>query len=579
MSNNPSPINIENWKVEKIGVIGPGIVGMPMAAMLAHARIKIGTEKPAKVVVVQRESLNSGWKVNAINNGRSVIGGIEPELDEIVRDAVHAGLLSATHDFSELSNADVILVSVQTDKKGYEPDYGPLFGALEKLGEALKSKPPGKVPLVVFESTLAPTTMDTLIRDHFEKYGLKEGKDILLGNSPNRVMPGRLVERVKASDKLAGGLHPQTPKMISKLYNHIVTKGIVFKTNSLTAEIVKTLENAYRDIRIAFSTEIVRYCDKNNIDFYAVRDKVNSLLSQSDKATSDPNAVPSGGILIPMLGVGGHCLPKDGILLWWRNIGRGTDTSNSLILNSRIINDESPSYTFNQAEEVSGKLKNKRIALLGVAYRFNSEDTRNSPTLALASYLRDNDISYIMHDPYVKTDDQNLLRFRQDSYFTKDLNTALQTADYVFICTAHKSYIDEFEKIVSFENIKGLMDACNIYSAIQFENSNIKYCGIGRGLKLPDTEFVSFVYESFRAMEKGLANELLGLIEFYNANYVHDDFNKVDFYEVQRLAKTCSTGCEIANPGRVDEVLEFEGFSSRLVQCAYNYSSEHRAQG
>ena len=102
------------------------------------------------------------------------------------------------------------------------------------------------------------------------------------------------------------------------------------------------MENAYRDVRIAFSTEIVRYCDENNIDFYKVRDKVNTMLSQSDLATSNPNVVPSGGILIPMLGVGGHCLPKDGILLWWRNIETGTDTSNSLILNSRIINDESP---------------------------------------------------------------------------------------------------------------------------------------------------------------------------------------------------------------------------------------------
>ena len=120
--------------------------------------------------------------------------------------------------------------------------------------------------------------MDTLFREHFKKYGLEEGKDILLGNSPNRVMPGRLVERIRDSDKLAGGLHPETPKLIAKLYNHIVTNGEVFQTNSLTAEIVKTLENAYRDVRIAFSTEIVRYCDENNIDFYKVRDKVNSKL-------------------------------------------------------------------------------------------------------------------------------------------------------------------------------------------------------------------------------------------------------------------------------------------------------------
>ena len=389
MHNTHFPINLNTWEIKKIGVIGPGIVGMPMAGMLAAAKIQSAAGEPARVMVIQRDSANSGWKVNAINNGKSVIGGIEPELDDIVGQSVKEGRLSASSDFNTLSDADVVLVSVQTDKKGFEPDYGPLFGALDKLALALQKKPAGKIPLIIFESTLAPTTMDTLIREHFKKYGLVEGKDILLGNSPNRVMPGRLVERIRESDKLAGGLHPQTPQLISWLYRHIVKNGEVFETNSLTAEIVKTLENAYRDVRIAFSTEIVRYCDKKNINFYAVREEVNNMLSQADGASSDPNAVPSGGILIPMLGVGGHCLPKDGILLWWRNIEKGTDTSRSLILKARHINDESPVHTFHQATGHFGSLKGKKIALLGVAYRFNSEDTRNSPTLALANYLRE----------------------------------------------------------------------------------------------------------------------------------------------------------------------------------------------
>jgi UDP-N-acetyl-D-mannosaminuronic acid dehydrogenase len=569
MKNQPSPINAETWKIEKIGVVGPGIVGMPMASMLAHARIKIGTNQPAKVIVVQRDSNNSGWKVDSINNGKSVIGGIEPDLDDITREAVKAGILSASSDFSVLSDADVILVSVQTDKKGFAPDYGPMFGALEKLAEALQNKPDSKVPLVIFESTLAPTTMDTLFREFFKKYGLEEGKNILLGNSPNRVMPGRLVERIRESDKLAGGLHPETPKLIAKLYNHIVTNGEVFQTNSLTAEIVKTLENAYRDVRIAFSSEIVRYCDENNIDFYQVRDQVNARLSQTDGASSDPNVVPSGGILIPMLGVGGHCLPKDGILLWWRNIESGTDTSKSLILNSRIINDESPSLTFKQAEKFFGNLKDRKIALLGVAYRFNSEDTRNSPTLTLANYLRDNGVSYIMHDPYVKNDDQNLKKYNQENHFTRDLDEALQDADYIFMCNSHKEYMDNIHKITTTsKSLKGLVDACNIYQADYFKSIDIPYTGIGRGKDEPTEEFITFVYDSFQAMEHGLAVELLKLIEFYNANYAFDDFNKVQFSEVQKLAKTCSTGCEIADPIVVDKIASYNGFNSKLVGFA-----------
>ncbi len=569
MEKQLSPIHAESWKVEKIGVVGPGIVGMPMASMLAHAKIKIGTKEPAQVVIVQRNSKNSGWKVDSINAGKSVIGGIEPDLYDITREAVSAGNLKASSDFSELSDADVILVSVQTDKKEFEPDYGPMFGALEKLAEALQKKPSSKVPLVIFESTLAPTTMDTLFREYFKKYGLVEGENILLGNSPNRVMPGRLVERIRESDKLAGGLHPETPKLIAKLYNHIVTNGEIFQTNCLTAEIVKTLENAYRDVRIAFSSEIVRYCDENNIDFYVVRDKVNALLSQSDNATNDPNAVPSGGILIPMLGVGGHCLPKDGILLWWRNIESGTDTADSLILHSRIINDESPSYTFQQAEKFFGVMKDKKIALLGVAYRFNSEDTRNSPTLALANHLRDYGISYIMHDPYVKTDDQNLQKYSQENHFTNNLEEAIKDADYIFMCTPHKEYIDNKQKITGYnKSLKGLLDACNIYQSEYFESIGIPYSGIGRGKKQPAREFTDFVYNSFQAMEHGLANELMELIEFYNANYAFDEFNKVKFSEVQKLARTCSTGCVIAESLAVINVPTYNGFNSKLAAYA-----------
>lgn len=571
MEKNQSPVTLQNWNIKKIGVIGPGIVGMPMAAMLAHARIKIGSDEPAKVVVVQRNSVNSGWKVDAINNGKSVIGGIEPELDDITAAAVKAGTLSASADFSVLSDADVVLVSIQTDKneEGFEPDYGPMFGGLEKLAEALQKKPAGKIPVVIFESTLAPTTMDTLFREHFKKYGLEEGKDILLGNSPNRVMPGRLVERIRDADKLAGGLHPETPKLIARLYSHIVTNGEVFQTNSLTAEIVKTLENAYRDVRIAFSTEIVRYCDENNIDFYEVRDRVNALLSQTDKASADPNAVPSGGILVPMLGVGGHCLPKDGILLWWRNYQKKNDTTRSLILESRLINDASPVHTFKQAEKAFGSLTGKKIALLGVAYRFNSEDTRNSPTLALANYLRENNIEYIMHDPYVKDDDQNILRFKQEKHLTHDLKKALDFADYVFICSAHKEYIDRFGEISSAPHVKGIMDAANIYSRKQFSGDPARYEGIGKGTGKPSEEFIRFVYDSFIAMEKGVAHELKGLIRFYNDNYAFDEYNKVKFEDVQRLAKTCSTGCEIANADPIEKVPVYQGFSSILSQKGF----------
>ena len=291
--------NASRWTIEKIAVIGPGIVGMPMAAMLAHARVVEGGGHAAAVTVIQRDSPSSGWKVGAINEGRSPIGGVEPQLDRIVGESVAAGLLRATHDAGEAADADVILVCVQTDKTGFAPDYGPLMASLDAVAEALRHRPAGNIPLVVFESTLAPSSMATVIRDHFARYGLLDGRDVLLGNSPNRVMPGRLVERVAASDKIVAGLHPLTPRLIRRLYAHIVTGGTLLETNAMTAEVVKTLENAYRDVRIAYSTEIVRYCDRHDLDFYAVRDEVNRRLAQPDEASANPTAVPSGGILGP----------------------------------------------------------------------------------------------------------------------------------------------------------------------------------------------------------------------------------------------------------------------------------------
>jgi UDP-N-acetyl-D-mannosaminuronic acid dehydrogenase len=557
------------WSLRKIAVIGPGIVGMPMAALLAHARIREGSEEPARVVVLQRDSRTSGWKVPAINAGKSVIGGVEPALDRIVEETVRAGILSASHEYSAAADADMVLVAVQTDKKGFGPDYGPLMEALEGLAVALSARPKGNVPIIVFESTLAPSSMPTLIKDHFARHGLIEGRDILLGNSPNRVMPGRLVERVAAADKLVAGLHPLTPKLIERVYSRIVTQGQLHLTNSMTAEVVKTLENAYRDVRIAFAAEIVRYCDEQGIDFYAVRDAVNERLAQTDAASADATAVPSGGILVPTVGVGGHCLPKDGILLWWRKIESGADTSNALILRSREINDASPAETTRLAERHFGALDGRRVALLGVAYRFDSEDTRNSPTLSLARHLLEKNCHIRLHDPYVKSDDQNLERSGLTSYFSRELAASVADAEILYFCTGHGGYQRGLQEILALApQAKAVIDGANLYRPADFAGRSIGYAGIGRGRHAPSDDFVDFVTASFRTMETGVANELAGIVDFLNDRYADSDFNKIALSEVRRLAGTCVTGCAIANTGALARVPQYGGFSTTLARCA-----------
>ncbi len=535
------------WSVRKIAVVGPGIVGMPMAALLAHAGIREGSDQPAQVVVVQRASRTSAWKVGAINQGQSVIGGIEPDLDQLVSNAHAQRRLSATHDYADIADADLILVSVQTDKDGFGPDYGPLLDSVNALAGALVNRPEGNIPVVVFESTLAPSSMHTVIREAFAKHGLVEGRDVLLGNSPNRVMPGRLVERVAQSDKLVAGLHPLTPVLISRIYSKIVTAGKLHQTNSMTAEFVKTLENAYRDVRIGFAAQLVRRCDASDIDFFALRDEVNRRLAQSDSASGCATSVPSGAILVPSVGVGGHCLPKDGVLLWWRRHQSGADVSGSYILNARHINDASPAASIALAEQRLGSLKDRKVALLGTAYRFDSEDTRNSPTLSLARQLIDQGCEVVLHDPYVKPDDQNLRATGLTDHFTNNLASAVARADVLFFCVGHAVYLDGLAGIVKLApNARALFDGANLYQAGQVLALGLDYAGIGRGSQAPDEALITGTIAQFRQLEQGVAAELVELIDFLNANYAPDQFNQVSFDTVRALAGSCVTGCEIA---------------------------------
>jgi len=549
-----------------IGVIGPGIVGMPMAALLAQAAMRRGV---GRVMVVQRNSANSGWKVGAINEGRSPIGGVEPALDAIVATTARAGFLAASHDIAALADAELVLVCVQTDKRGLAPDYGPLDAALDGLASAFATRGAGlPAPIVSIESTLAPSSMTTYVRERFAAKGLVEGRDVHLGNSPNRVMPGRLVERVASSDKLVAGLSRSTAEAIVSRYRDVVTDGVLHATNSLTAEIVKTLENAYRDVRIAFAAEVVRWCDANDVDFYSLRDAVNAQVGQEDAASRDPGVIPSGALLVPTVGVGGHCLPKDGILLWWRLLERDDAAAQrSLILEARRINDESPLQLLKMAEARFGALRGRKVAVLGAAYRPDSEDTRNSPSLRLVELLRDAGADVRLQDPYVRLHDQNLVSRKLDAYFTNDAAQALADAEFVFIATAHAVYRRELASLsAAASQCRGLIDGCNLYDFAGTSVWAVPSIGIGRGRRAPEPGLVDAVIAQFRRVEIGVAREVAYIVNALNDGYAGDAFSRANESEVRRLAGTCVTGCQLPEPSSVPPRMPTHPLATRLAE-------------
>ncbi len=466
------------------------------------------------------------------------------------------------------AEADAVLVCVQTDKAGFEPDYGPLFGALDSLAAALAARRSRRPPLLVIESTLAPTTTTTAIRDRLAARGLTDGLRFDLGHSPNRVMPGRLLERIRGGDKLVAGLRPATTRRILDLYGLIVPAARLHPASPLEAETVKTLENAQRDVRIAYAAEVARVCDAADIDFHALRSEVNERLEQSDEASGDPTSVPTGGLLVPTAGVGGHCLPKDGILLLWRMIEAGTDMTDSLILEARRVNDESPAAAAARLEKAFGPLHRSHLALLGAAYRPDAADTRNSPALALARILRSRCASLTLHDPYVRAQDPRLAEAGLADIFTDDLDAALARAEIIVIGTAHARYrAERFGETVA-PAARALFDAAHLFRREEFAVRPLVYEGVGKGRQPPPAGLSAAVEAGFRAVERGLANEVAGLVDFLNARHPDPSGKRLDFSAVRSLSSTCATGCRLDEPGPVPAAVEFPGFTPRLPQAA-----------
>ncbi|MFX0075463.1 MAG: nucleotide sugar dehydrogenase, partial [Candidatus Hermodarchaeota archaeon] len=269
-----------------IVVIGMGYVGIPMAVLLADV-------DDFYVTGIQRRSQRSGWKIDWLNQGKNPYEGEEPGLDELIERVVKNGKFKVTDKYYDVADADYILIDVQTPVDDEKiPRYASLLDVSHNIAKHLK-----KGATIILESTVAPGTTDNIIQPIIEKEsGMKRGEDFYLVFSFERVMPGKLIEYITDFPRVIGGGCQFANDQAKFLYGKVVKKELQV-TDTLTAELTKCIENAYRDVNIAFANEMALLCEDFNRNIFEIISLINY---RHDRMMHYPGS-----------GVGGHCLTKD----------------------------------------------------------------------------------------------------------------------------------------------------------------------------------------------------------------------------------------------------------------------------
>ncbi|MCX6656197.1 MAG: nucleotide sugar dehydrogenase [Candidatus Bathyarchaeota archaeon] len=445
-----------------IVVVGMGYVGIPVAALFADV-------PGFNVTGLQRRSGRSAWKIDALNQGKSVIEAEEPGLPELIKRIHDKGTFHVTDDLSVYREADAIIIAVQTPvDENHIPQYESLRSVLTDIGEHMKSG-----SLICLESTVAPGTTNHLAKPILEQHsGLNAGRDFSLLFSYERVMVGRLLHNLTLYDRIVGGIDPESTRRGIELYRHIV-KANLHPTDALTAEVAKVTENAYRDVNIAFANEIAIICESLGVNVHDVRHFVNSLPNDS----SNPSANPYRNMHTPGAGVGGHCLPKDSWLLKYGLDAYGSfKFEPALITGSRYLNDNMPSHMKELTEEAlkekSLRLRDAKLTLLGVAFIENSDDTRNTPAESLYKLLEGQCHSIIAHDPYVK--EYETLKIIQN------LNEAINDRDCLIVVTRHKEYLSLKPATLKKQmNTPIIVDGRNVFNQEECLKLGFSFRGVG----------------------------------------------------------------------------------------------------
>jgi len=449
----------------KIVVVGMGYVGIPMAVLLADV-------DGFFVTGIQRKSKRSGWKIDYLNNGKNPFSGDEPGLDELISRVVANNKFNVTHKYKDACrDADYILIDVQTPVDDKQvPRYESLKEVSQKISKFIK-----KGVTIIIESTVAPGTTNNIVQPILEKgSGLKRGEDFYLVFSFERVMPGKLIEYIVNFPRVIGGGCEEANKKAKFLYGKVVKKELQV-TDTLTAELTKCIENTYRDVNIAFANEMALVAEDFNRNIFEI---INLINYRHDRMMHYPGS-----------GVGGHCLTKDPWLLMY-GLEKYTPKKYidrvKILPYSRELNDYMPEHMIDLVEssvkEAGMIMDNLKIALFGVSYKANTDDTRNTPSERIVSILKQryhsHNIEYIAHDPYVKKRDYSTTEL------TDDIKFAATDSDILIFSTNHKEYssidLNELKQIVKTPIV---IDGRNIFNKKEMESLGFIYRKVGEGSK------------------------------------------------------------------------------------------------
>jgi UDP-N-acetyl-D-mannosaminuronic acid dehydrogenase len=380
---------IESHKAHVV-VIGLGYVGLPLAIALAHDGY--GGFKVTGLDVCEE-------RVRLINAGLWPLNQQEPVLPGMLKKTVEAGNLTATSDYEVCRDADVIVVCVPTPVNEHkEPNYSALWQAITGIAEYARSA------LVIIESTLAPYTTEDIAQRLWP--GVK------LAHCPERVAPGCLLHNLRYKPRVIGGYTVEATELAAAFYLQVIATSELHLTDCLTAEITKTFENAYRDVQIALANELALICADLGADVWEVRKLVNTNVGRD--------------VLEPGPGVGGPCLTKDTWLL-----ASSMSEPPEMLLTARAINDSMPSQvvdlTIEALREAKVTLSGSAVTILGVAYRENTSDVRESPAIKIMSCLGRAGCEVRFFDPHV------------DGY-NGDIVQSLTDSDAAIIVTPHQEF-------------------------------------------------------------------------------------------------------------------------------------------